>query len=85
MVQLQRTASHQQISTPPLKTGPMWINASTRWDACTFSMRSQQSASGVTPSLDRHSTAVGPFFKNSPAAIKRYGMGEIFLPHAVYM
>ena len=29
-VRLQRTASCQQISTPLLKTGPMWINASTR-------------------------------------------------------
>ena len=38
-VRLQRTASCQQISTPPLKTGPMWINASTRWEACAFSTR----------------------------------------------
>ena len=29
-VRLQWTALCQQISTPPLKTGPMWINASTR-------------------------------------------------------
>ena len=35
-VRLQRTASCQQISTPPLKTGPMWINASTQWEACAF-------------------------------------------------
>ena len=27
-VRLQQTASCQQISTPPLKTGPMWINTS---------------------------------------------------------
>ena len=84
-VRLQRTASCQQISTPPLKTGPMWINASTRWDACTFSTLSQRSASGVITSFYRCSTAVLPvFFKRSHcvAAIKRYGM-EGFLTRTV--
>ena len=56
-VRLQRTASCQQISTPPLKTGPMWINVSTRWDACTFSTRSQRSASGVVTSFCCRSTS----------------------------
>ena len=83
-VRLQWTASCQQISTPPLKTGPMWINASTRWDACAFSTRSQQSASGVItvlPPFYRHSTG---FFKWSPcvAAIKCYGM-ESYLTRTV--
>ena len=55
-VRLQRTASCQQISTPPLKTGPMWINVSTRWDACAFSMRSQRSVGGVITSFYRRLT-----------------------------
>ena len=79
-VQLQRTTSCQQISTPPLKTGPMWINVFTRWEACVFSTRSQRSASGVIASFYRRSTAVRPVFKRSHhvAAIKRYVMESFF-------
>ena len=59
-VRLQQTALRQQISTPLLKTGPMWTNASTRWDACVFSTRSQRSASSVILSFDSCSTAIRP-------------------------
>ena len=52
-VLLQWTASYQQISTSLLKTGAMWINASTWWDACVFSTRSQRSASGIITPFDR--------------------------------
>ena len=50
-IQLQRTASCQQISTPPLKTGPMWINAST-W------MHVFNAVSDLLALLYRRSTAV---------------------------
>ena len=51
-VRLQRTASSQKISTPPLKTGPMWINASTR----------MRVFNAVTVICYRRSTFVPPLF-----------------------
>ena len=76
---LQRTALCQQISTPPLKTGPMWINASTRWDACAFSMWSQRSASGVITSFYRRSTVFFKRFHRVAALInKRHSMESFF-------
>ena len=66
-VQSQRTALCQQISTLPLKTDPMWINASTRWDACAFSTRSQRSASSVITSF--HCCSTG--FLNGLTALPR--------------
>ena len=56
------TASHQQNYTPPLKIGPTWTYASTRWDACAFSTRSQRSASDVITVVQ---TSFYSFFKRS--------------------
>ena len=83
------TASCQQISTPPLKTGPVWINASTRMRVfntvtaiCYIAVLYHRSTA-VLPSLHCRSTVALPsfnwFFKRSHrvATIKRYGMESI--------